>query len=75
MIADVLGRRIVVPEIENAAALGGAKLVAGLERAPVAVPSAVYEPDAELHGVYAPLTQRYAEVFAGLRSTAAGPAA
>jgi sugar (pentulose or hexulose) kinase len=75
MLADVLGRRIVVPEFENAAALGGAMLVAGLERAPVGLPTAIYEPDAELHGAYAPLTRRYAEVFAGLRGTAAGPAA
>jgi sugar (pentulose or hexulose) kinase len=75
VLADVLGRRVVVPELESAAAIGGAMLVAGLERAPVATPTAIYEPDAELHGAYAPLTRRYAEVFAGLRGTAAGSAA
>jgi sugar (pentulose or hexulose) kinase len=75
LLADVLGRRVVVPELESAAAIGGAMLVAGLERAPVGTPTAIYEPDAELHGAYEPLTRRYAEVFAGLRGTAAGPAA
>jgi sugar (pentulose or hexulose) kinase len=67
MLADVLGRRIVVPELGDAAALGGALLVAGLDRPSVQPRVRVHDPDAERHAAYVPLTRRYAEVFARLR--------
>jgi sugar (pentulose or hexulose) kinase len=74
LLADVLGRRIVVPQLEDPAALGGALLVAGLDRPSVEPPVRVHEPDAERHAAYVPHTRRYAEVFARLRGAALGPA-
>lgn len=74
LLADVLGRRVVVPEFEDAAAVGGALLVAGVDRPTVQAPVRVHEPDAGRHRAYVPLTQRYAEVFARLRAADLGAA-
>jgi sugar (pentulose or hexulose) kinase len=74
LLADVLGRRVVVPELEDAAAVGGALLVAGSDRPGVQAPVRVHEPDADRHGAYVPLTRRYAEVFARLRGADLGAA-
>jgi sugar (pentulose or hexulose) kinase len=74
MLADVLGCAVRVPEVEHAAALGGALLVAGLPRPPRELPVARYEPDAARHEAYRPLTRRYADVFARLRGAALGAA-
>ncbi|MDP9257685.1 MAG: FGGY-family carbohydrate kinase [Actinomycetota bacterium] len=74
MLADVLGRRVVVPELDDAAAVGGALLVAGLDRPGVQPPVRVHEPDAERHAAYVPLTRRYAEVFTRLRGADLGAA-
>jgi len=74
MLADVLGRGVRVPELQHAAALGGALLVAGVDRPAVEVPMACYEPEAARHEAYVPLTRRYAETFARLRRAALGAA-
>jgi hypothetical protein len=58
----------------DAAAIGGALLVAGLDRPGVPPPVRVHDPDAERHAAYVPLTRRYAEVFAGLRGADLGAA-
>jgi autoinducer 2 (AI-2) kinase len=69
MLADVSGRSVRVPDIPNAAAMGGAQLVAGEEPADEARPDATrYEPDGERHAAYAPHLTRYAETFARLRT-------
>ena len=75
LLADVLGRPVVVPELEDAAALGGALLVAGLDRPSRELPQHVYAPDPERHAAYVPLTRRYAEAFARLREASLGAAA
>jgi xylulokinase len=67
LLADVLGRRIVVPELEHAASLGGALLVAGMDRPPQEPQQRHYEPHARRHEFYVLHTQRYAETFARLR--------
>jgi sugar (pentulose or hexulose) kinase len=74
LLANVLGRRVVVPAVDDPAALGGALLVAGLDRPGVLPAERVYEADPEQHAAYAPHTRRYAEVFARLRGAALGPA-
>jgi sugar (pentulose or hexulose) kinase len=74
LLANVLGRRVVVPAVGDPAALGGALLVAGLDRPGVLPAERVYEADPEQHAAYAPHTRRYAEVFARLRGAALGPA-
>jgi sugar (pentulose or hexulose) kinase len=74
LLADVLGRRVEVPELEHAAAVGGALLVAGLDRPPVAPGTHAYEPGAERHAAYAPHTRRYAETFGRLGRASLGAA-
>jgi xylulokinase len=69
MLADVSGRSVSVPQIANAAALGGAQLVAGGAPPASAVPVARrYEPDDERHAAYGPHLRRYSETFARLRT-------
>jgi sugar (pentulose or hexulose) kinase len=75
LLADVLGRRVVVPELDDAAAIGGALLVAGLDRPTVQPPVRVHDPDAERHDAYVPLTRSYAAVFARLREAELGVSA
>jgi xylulokinase len=67
LLADVLGRQVVVPELEHAASLGGALLVAGLDRPPEEPRRRLFEPHAGRHATYAVHTQRYADTFARLR--------
>jgi sugar (pentulose or hexulose) kinase len=74
LLANVLGRRVVVPAVDDPAALGGALLVAGLDRPTAPTAERVYEADPEQHAAYAPHTRRYSEVFARLRVAAVGPA-
>ncbi len=74
LLADVLGRRVMVPQLGDPAALGGALLVAGLDRPAVAPEVLPYEPDPERHAAYVPHTLRYAETFARLREAALGAA-
>lgn len=71
LLADVLGRRVIAPGIDNASALGGAMLVAGVDEPPTSAEGIrherTFEPDLELHAAYAPRTRLYAETFARLR--------
>jgi sugar (pentulose or hexulose) kinase len=74
LLADVLGRGVGVPAAGHSAAVGGALLVAGLDRPPVELQAHRYEPDAERHGAYVPHTRRYAETFGQLGRAAIGAA-
>ena len=75
LLADVLGRGVSVPEVDCAAALGGALLVAGLDRPPAEPPRRRYEPDAEHHALYVAHTRRYADTFARLGAAGIGAVA
>ena len=69
MLADVSGRAVEVPELANATALGGARLVAGTSPPPEAAPARRrYEPDEAMHEAYRPFLARYADTFARLRA-------
>ena len=61
-----------MPLVDDPAAIGGALLVAGLDRPAVELPERVHEPDAERHAAFAPYTRRYAELFGRLREAALG---
>jgi sugar (pentulose or hexulose) kinase len=65
LLADVSGREVVVPEVGNAAALGGAALIAGDGPAPAN--ERRYAPDGARHEAYRPYRDRYADTFARLR--------
>ncbi len=68
MLADVSGRTVEVPELANATALGGARLVADASPPPEARPARRrYEPDDALHAAYRPFLERYRDTFARLR--------
>jgi sugar (pentulose or hexulose) kinase len=69
MLADVSGRAVEVPELANATALGGARLVAGAAPPPEAAPPRRrYEPDDAMHQAYRPFLERYCDTFARLRA-------
>lgn len=74
LLADVLGRRVEVPALGDASGVGGALLVAGLDRPAVEPELRRYEPDAERHGAYAAHTRRYADTFGRLGRAALGAA-
>jgi sugar (pentulose or hexulose) kinase len=67
MLADVSGRAVEVPELANATALGGARLVAGAEP-DEGPPRRRYEPDDAMHRAYRPFLERYCDTFARLRT-------
>jgi sugar (pentulose or hexulose) kinase len=68
MLADVSGRTVLVPELANATAMGGAQLIAGAPPPGDAAPELQgYEPDDARHAAYQPYVRRYVETFARLR--------
>jgi sugar (pentulose or hexulose) kinase len=69
LLADVSGRSVLVPALANAAAMGGAQLIADDAPDPGSVADPCrYEPDETRHAAYAPHARRYSETFARLRS-------
>lgn len=66
LLADVLGRPIVVPAVAEPAAVGGAVLVTG-EAAAGPPEATIYEPDAERAEQYAEHHVRFREIYARLQ--------
>jgi sugar (pentulose or hexulose) kinase len=66
MMADVTGRRLVVPQVEEPAAVAGAQLVVwgqgGREALPQP-PATCYEPDPTRATAYEPIYHAYLDVF------------
>jgi autoinducer 2 (AI-2) kinase len=75
MMADVLGRRLCVPQVAEAAASAGAQLVLwGQSSADVlpAPPVTVYEPDLARSRQYEPYYRTYVDVFEKMQTHFAG---
>ena len=68
LLADVLGRPVVVPGVREPAAVGGAVLVAG-EDARGGAELITYEPDRELTRAYEKHAARYRDTYARLQES------
>jgi sugar (pentulose or hexulose) kinase len=66
LLADVLGRTLLVPDVEQPAAIGGAVLVAG-EQVRGEQRVAVYEPDPERAHAYVEHGLRYRDAYSRLQ--------
>jgi xylulokinase len=67
LLADVAGRRIEVPAVDEPSAHAAALVAHGRADALPQPPAAAYDPDEAATRRYAPLRERYAATFAGLR--------